>query len=141
VVANTPDFHRRRRQAGTSVVEMAIVLPLLLLLVFAIAEFGVAFAQWQTLTNAVREGTRTAVVLRVPCDEGTVNTDIDAIVDPILATAALTGVNITRTGICDGTGTNLTLTAIVPYTFQVLPGLTGISPSINLAASSTMRNE
>ena len=120
---------------------MAIVLPLMLMLTFAIAEFGIAFTQWQTLTNAVREGTRTGVVLRVPCDPVAVNADIDAIVDPILATAAVGTAVITRTGVCNGTGSNLTLAANHPYTFQVLPGLTGINPIINLAASSTMRNE
>jgi len=36
------------------VVEMAIVLPLLLTLMFAIGEFGIMFTQYQTLINAAR---------------------------------------------------------------------------------------
>jgi hypothetical protein len=46
--------------------EMVIVAPVLLLLLFAIAEFGIAFAQWQTLSNAAREGARVGVVFRDP---------------------------------------------------------------------------
>ena len=66
--------HERRYEAGTSVVEMAIVLPLLLLLVFGIGEFGVAFTRWNSLTNAVREGAREGVVFRTPCNAAAVTT-------------------------------------------------------------------
>ena len=38
-----------RREQGTSMVEMVFVTPLLLMLVFGVAEFGVAFGQWQFL--------------------------------------------------------------------------------------------
>ncbi len=59
-----------RRQAGTSVVEMAIVLPLLLVVIFAIGDFGIAYTHWNSLTNAAREGARTGVVFRAPCNAG-----------------------------------------------------------------------
>ena len=49
-----------------AMVEMVFVLPLLLLLVFAIAEFGLMFNRWLTLSNAVREGARGGVVYRGP---------------------------------------------------------------------------
>ena len=42
-------------------VEMVFVTPLLMMLMFGIAEFGVAFGQWQTLSNAVREGARAGI--------------------------------------------------------------------------------
>jgi hypothetical protein len=43
--------------------------------------------------------------------------------------------------VCSGSGTQLTVTAKVPYSFAALPGLAGLQSSITLGASSTMRNE
>ena len=60
---------KRRAQAGTTVVEAAFVFPLMLLLLFGIGEFGIAFTQWNSLTNAAREGARMGVVFRSPCDD------------------------------------------------------------------------
>jgi Flp pilus assembly protein TadG len=48
----------RDRQAGVAAVEMALVLPLLLLLVFGIVEFGLIFNRWITVTHSAREGVR-----------------------------------------------------------------------------------
>ena len=46
------------KQTGGAIVEFIFVLPLLLLLMLATAEFGHAFYQYNTLTKAVRNGTR-----------------------------------------------------------------------------------
>lgn len=51
-----------QRKRGVAVVEMAVVLPLLLALVFGIIEFGWVFMIRQTVVNAAREGCRTAVL-------------------------------------------------------------------------------
>ncbi|EKD59124.1 MAG: Flp pilus assembly TadE-like protein [uncultured bacterium] len=56
-------------------VELALLLPLLLLIVFGITEFGRAFYIKNALTNAAREGARRASV-----------TTTDPTVDPALAT-------------------------------------------------------
>ncbi|MEN8260691.1 MAG: TadE family protein, partial [Pseudomonadota bacterium] len=45
-------------QRGIAIVEFAIVLPILLLLMLGVAEFGRAFFQYNTLTKAVRDGAR-----------------------------------------------------------------------------------
>src|SRR3990172_13297944 len=47
---------------GAAVVELAVVLPLLLTIVFGIIEFGWIFMVRETLTNASREGCRVAVL-------------------------------------------------------------------------------
>ena len=133
-----------RHERGTSVVEMAIVLPLLLCLVFAIGEFGLMFTQWQTLTNAAREGARTGVVFRgVSCVPATVQTEIQNAVNSYMTGTGLTtaAITTTSTGACAGTGTTLQVTAQVPYAFAALPGLAGLQSSITLSARSTMRNE
>lgn len=54
-------FKRMRRiksEDGASAVEFALVLPILLLLVFGIIEFGFIFNRWITVTHAAREGVR-----------------------------------------------------------------------------------
>ena len=54
--------HRLAERKGQSLVEFALVLPILLLVVVGILEFGIAFRTFQVVTNAAREGARTAVV-------------------------------------------------------------------------------
>ncbi len=48
------------RRAGTATVELALVVPLLLLLLMGIIEFGLLFEDFMLLKNAAREGARTA---------------------------------------------------------------------------------
>ncbi|WP_051292914.1 TadE/TadG family type IV pilus assembly protein [Citrifermentans bremense] len=62
-------------QKGQAMVELALLLPLLLLIVFGITEFGRAFYIKNALTNAAREGARRASV-----------TSTDPTVDPALTT-------------------------------------------------------
>ena len=49
---------QRRRERGQSLVETAVVFPLLVLLLAAIIDFGRAFDAYIILTNAAREGAR-----------------------------------------------------------------------------------
>lgn len=77
-------FHRNREK-GASVVEFALVLPLLLLLVFGIMEMGWLFAQQVEVRNAAREGARMAVVDYPLPGSG----DSSAIVDAVCTRASL----------------------------------------------------
>ena len=53
---------KKTSQEGAAVVEFAIVLPLLLLLLFGMIEFGLLMYNKQVITNASREGARWAIV-------------------------------------------------------------------------------
>ena len=55
-------FTRGRSEDGAQLVEFALVLPLLLLVVLGIAEFGFIFQRYEVVTNAAREGARMAVL-------------------------------------------------------------------------------
>jgi Flp pilus assembly protein TadG len=52
----------QRREEGAAAVEFALLLPLLVLLLFGIIEFGFAFSTRIQATNAAREAARLAVV-------------------------------------------------------------------------------
>lgn len=63
-------FRRARKSDahGASAVEFALVLPILVLFVFGIIEFGFAYNRLQGLQAAVREGGRVAAVGLEPLD-------------------------------------------------------------------------
>ena len=65
-------FRRSRSEEGAQLVEFALVLPLLLLVMLGIAEFGFMFQRYEVVTNAAREGARLAVL------PGYGNTDVQA---------------------------------------------------------------
>lgn len=50
------------RERGAAAVEMAIVLPVLLMIIFGIVDFGRMFNTQVTLTEAAREGVRSAAL-------------------------------------------------------------------------------
>jgi len=81
--------HRRSRdERGQTLVEFALVLPLLALLLFGIIQFGIVFNNYIDLTDAVRAGARKAAVSRQASDPvGTTKTAVvnsagDIAVDP-----------------------------------------------------------
>jgi len=55
-------YHKWRKDHGGAMVEFAIVLPLLLILVFGIIEFGILFYNKSVLANASREGARMGII-------------------------------------------------------------------------------
>ncbi len=60
-------------RSGASMVEFAIVAPLLFIILFGIADFGRLFFEYNSLTNAARDAARTAAVTNgiVPSAEAT----------------------------------------------------------------------
>ena len=134
---------KRRFEAGTTIVEATIVLPLMLMLTFGIAEFGISFTRWNSLTNAVREGARAGVVFRTPCVAGAVTTLVQATVADFADSSGIDPANITTTvtGACGGTGSQLTVVSTVPYDYVAVAALAGFASSTNLSARTVMRNE
>ncbi len=60
------------RQRGIAIVEMVIALPVILLLMLMVAEFGRVFYQYSTLNKAVRDGARYVAGTAVFGSTGTV---------------------------------------------------------------------
>ena len=53
----------RRRDRGSAAVEFALVLPILMLLIFALVDFGRMLSAKITVTGAAREGARAAAII------------------------------------------------------------------------------
>lgn len=58
-------LHRKRRQAGQSLAEFALVAPILFLLLFGIIQLGIVFGTQNGLVNGVREAARRAATYRI----------------------------------------------------------------------------
>jgi Flp pilus assembly protein TadG len=97
-------LRRWRSEDGAQLVEFALVLPLLLLIVLGIAEFGFVFQRYEVLTNAAREGARIAVL------PGYATADVQARVNAYLAA-----------GNIPTTGSNPTI-AVAPVAIAVAGG-------------------
>jgi Flp pilus assembly protein TadG len=134
----------QRRRSGTAMVEFVIILPLLMMILFATLEFGVLFGRWQTISNAAREGARTAIVFRTNCNIAAVTTEVRNRVKVYAAPMGLTltDADIAVSGVCGSSDTSSSVNVQIPHTFNVLPNFAAsVSPTINLLGSSVMRNE
>src|SRR3954466_10329501 len=73
---------RLRRERGATAVEFALIVPLLILLVLGIAEFGHAFQVQGTLSAAAREGVRAMALRNNPVDAKSVVREAASSLDP-----------------------------------------------------------
>lgn len=70
-------MNKRGQARGLVTVEMVLLTPLLLTLLFLIFEFGRTFGSWLIMTNAAREGARFAVVQAFdPSSDPVINTRV-----------------------------------------------------------------
>ncbi len=130
----------RLREQGGAAVEFALVLPVFLLLVFGATEFGFALFQLEVLTNASREGARAGIVQASPKPTAG---EIDAVVTNYLTGTGIDQAQVTTTvtGEALPFPNDLTVQVSYPYTFLVLPSISGVPNSITLNASTVMRHE
>ncbi|WP_338748801.1 TadE family protein [Janibacter alittae] len=123
----------RWHDRGAAAVEIAIILPMLLLVIGGIVDFGRFFFYEVTLTNAVREGARVAVVDDAADVELRVRT----------ATNNMTGITVVP-GSCSPGG-DVSVTATYPsFTWFVLDpamGMFGSEMTLEPKAKAVMRCE
>jgi Flp pilus assembly protein TadG len=139
--------HRSSRQRGAELVEFALVLPLVLVLVMGIFDFGLAFQRYEVITNAAREGARLGTL-----QQAYDGSDIQDRVHHYCRAAGLptgcSGADVEFTSIVVGAATMpaVQVTVNYPYQFAFLgPAMRLIGGAsfgtITLRASSTMRCE
>jgi Flp pilus assembly protein TadG len=144
-------MRRIKSSRGTALLEVAFILPLILLLAVGIFEFGRAYETMQVLTNAAREGARVAVLPAQPTD--VVPTRVKAYLnagglvgDSAGITVTPTTIALNSTGSATASGSKVTVT--YPFSFMVIQpiakmvsGSSSLGDAFTMTAVSEMRNE
>lgn len=105
-------------ERGAAAVEFAILLPLLLMLVLGIIEFGRAYNTQLTLTNAARDGVRVMAINNSPTAAATAVQNAATSVSTTIPASAIT---VSPT-VCS-TGAQVTVT--IKYTLSTITGIAG----------------
>ena len=137
-----------KRQKGAAAVEFAIILPILIVLLFGIVEFGLIFYNKAVITNASREGARYGIVFRASGEEMACS-DITGIInayttDKLVTFGSATAVSIAYDPInCDpGSGNELTVSVSYNYDYSLLPGFVpGLTSPLSLTGQTIMVKE
>jgi hypothetical protein len=124
-----------RRRRGATVVEFAVVAPVVFLFIFAMIEFGRMVMVQQIITNAAREGARRGVLEQTTADE------VHAIVNDYLTSSSVSGATVTLSPESldrIGFGNPITVSVSVPFDeVSWIPAPWFLS-GLNLSTQSTM---
>lgn len=127
----------RRRSArstsGQELVELALLLPLLLLIVFGVLDLGRLFHAYITITNSAREGAR----------YGSFDpSDVAGIQGAARAEAAGSGIVVTNAMVgvsCpSGCGSGLPVRVTIDYPFDLVTGIFFAGVTLNLNGAAEM---
>jgi Flp pilus assembly protein TadG len=147
---------RKRGERGQALAEFALLIPIFLILLFAIVDFGMGFHSWITVTNSAREGARL----------GAVHPPLDVASSPCFGEASLeqciegrvrdtadlpdqaTKMTVTITNAQGDPGESVVVE--VDYQYDLITPLAGlvqlvsgstIGPTLNLSSTADMRLE
>jgi Flp pilus assembly protein TadG len=124
-------------EKGQNLVEFALVVPMLLLLVIGIAEFGRAWMTQNILTGAAREAVR---LLAVPVSGGGGPMAANLRAVTVLASAGITADNLVVADAASYESVSVTITYNFPVAIAgFIPGLD--NATIPLSSTTTMRRE
>ena len=135
-------------ESGSVLIEAAITMPLLLLVVLGLVDFGRLFQRYEVVTNAAREGARVAILPEYD------STDAQHRVEQYITAGGLDPLLVTVTPITQSVpvgagGPCITLrgvTVTYPHTYSFVGGIiqffggSGFG-TINLTATASMRTE
>ena len=139
----------RHSDDGAELIEMALIMPVLLLILAGMFDFGFLFRSWEAVTNAAREGARVGVLPAYGCADG------GPAEDRVVAYLTTSGIpappaaNIvpapetfnTPAGTISACRVNVTVTQNLPSLGSVTAFFGSAMGSVNLHASSVMRSE
>jgi len=133
---------RKNGEKGQALVEFTLLIPIFLLLLFAIVDFGMGFHAWITVTNSAREGARLGAVSAAQTD----------IMDRVYQTADLpnesTQMTVTVTNAQGQPGQSVVVK--VDYDYDLITPLAGlvqffsgnvIGPTLTFSSTAEMRLE
>ncbi len=136
---------KEKGEKGQALVEFALLVPIFLVLMFAIVDFGMGFYSWITVTNSAREGARIGAVLASE----------DDIRDRVFDTAGLpnegTNLDVYVTNSADNGGLpGESVVVKVDYRYDLITPLANlvaflsgdiIGPTLTLSSTADMRLE
>ena len=112
---------RWRDEDGQAITEFAIILPLLMVLLLGIIQFGIIFNNYITLTDATRAGARTAAVNRFLGDNGaSAVTAVENSAQGLDQSVLDPTISVTASPDWKTTGNEVTVTASYPYSINIL---------------------
>ena len=133
-------------QKGTSLVEFALILPILALLLFGLLDFAKAFNYWNDETHLAAEGARWAVVNSNPGSGQTLQQYLQQQADSSelrgLATVCIAFPSNPDTGTSGHVGDPVTVTVRSQYTWvPFVSSRARLSPTTTITGTATMRLE
>jgi Flp pilus assembly protein TadG len=149
-------IRKQTRRRGAALVEAALVLPIVLMFVFGILEYGRYVMMLQILTNAAREGARYAMIHPQPVTVGgttygNATSDVTTIINKALAGQSLQGQTVSIYA-SDSLGNNIgnwsdaetgeSVCVSITGTYKaIIPTFLRMPSSISVTAKSVMRSE
>ncbi len=119
---NTKIVGKLKKNKGQSLVEMAFILPIILLVVMGIVEFGRIFNTYLVLTNASREGARVASVGGTDTDVMNSILNVTPTLDPMSLSITIDPLEANRSrGLPATVTTNYNIELICPIVNVILP--------------------
>jgi Flp pilus assembly protein TadG len=131
------------RNTEGNAVEFAIVLPILLVLLTGMIDFGHAWFMRQIVTNASREGARVGVVYQPSLSSAEKETLVRNTVTDYLNNAGLTATApATVAGAAGASGNQLTVTVSATKNWWIVNKfIPGLGDSVNITSQTSMRLE
>jgi len=133
------------RQRGQALIEMALVLPIILVFLIVIVDFGFAFDRREVIQHAVREGARSAAVgTDVVAVEALTAKQSGDIFNTVTNPVTVCYVDGTDSGVYPGNaGDSVQVSGEYMYDFIIGSGafLSGAIPGIKMTPSSQARLE
>jgi Flp pilus assembly protein TadG len=108
-----------RKQDGQAMVELAFVLPILIMVMLGIVQFGIVFNNYVTMTDAARAGARKAAVSRFLHDNGAAAKAL-VYADATSLNRDTLDVNVDAFPDWKTAGGEVTVTASYPYSINIL---------------------
>lgn len=125
-----------KKQKGQSLVEFAIILPILLLILIGILEFGMILNSYLTIHSASREGARLAIV-------GGSDIEIETLITNMYPNLDVENLTVNITPVEGMRNSGDTITVKVTYNYTGISPIIGdiITDHIILKAHTSMRIE
>jgi Flp pilus assembly protein TadG len=137
-------FKKVGSNGGQTIIEFAFILPLLLIILLGIIEFGVLLYDKAVITNASREGARYGIVLRNPryTQQQIEDYARDYCKNHLLTFGGTSNPTANATvPVTQAFGDQLTVQVNYTYHYLAIYRFAGYSPTIQLSSTTTMTYE